>query len=174
MEESSTRHDAIRNLQRYLRRLSYEQSTITPVPVDGIFESETEEALSEFQRLFGLPVTGRADRESYDALFKEYEQLSRKDKRVPVDFFPVTPENYETKAGETSAFVTLIQFMLGELTLFYDAFEPPARTGVLDKETEEAIRRFQEIHALPQTGRIDRLTWNRLSEEYKNYLTYPL
>lgn len=174
MEEATTNRDAIRNLQRYLRRLSYEESTIRPVPVDGIFEERTEEALSEFQRLFGLPVTGRADRESFDALFREYERLRRTDRRASIDFFPATPEGYESRLGERSAFVSLLQFLLGELTLIYDAYEPPAPTGVLDEATEEAIRRFQGIHSLPRTGRVDRQTWNRLSEEYKNYLTYPL
>ncbi len=172
MAQPTTERDAIRNLQRYLRRLSDERGGINPVPIDGIFDTRTEEALSEFQRSQGFPVTGRADRQTWDSLFAEYNRLKKEeDLRVPIDFFPTTPDNYETVSGERSAFVTLVQFMLGELTLAYDAFDPPPLTGVFDEDTEDAILRFQAIHALPLTGRINRNTWNRLSEEYKNYLT---
>lgn len=172
MDQPTTERDAIRNLQRYLRRLSEEENGILPVPIDGIFDRRTEEALSEFQRMRGFPVTGRADRETFDALYAEYLRLTlEEDLRVPIDFFPSVPPNYETVTGENSAFVTLLQFMLSELTLVYDAYEPPSLTGIFDEETEDAILRFQAIHGLPATGRLNRNTWNRLSEEYKNYLT---
>ncbi len=166
-----TKSDAVRNLQRYLRRLSYEENGIHPVPVDGIFESRTEEALSEFQRGAGLPVTGIADRLTWDALFAEYTRLIDRDRSVPVDFFLGTWEDDEPVMGESHALITLLQFMLSELTLVYDAYLPLPLSGVYDEETEDAVRQFQRIHGLPPTGRADRLTRNRLSEEYRNYLT---
>ncbi|MBR2354371.1 MAG: peptidoglycan-binding protein [Clostridia bacterium] len=172
MDQPMTNRDAIRNLQRYLRRISYEDNRISPVPIDGIFDDRTEEALLAFQRMMGLPATGRADEETFRLLYAEYDRIKKeRDLRLPLDFFPSVPENYEAAIGERSAFVTLLQFMLGELTFAYDAFDPPPLSGVLDEETEEAILRFQAIQGIPVTGRVDRHTWNRLSEEYKNYLT---
>lgn len=166
-----TRETAVRNIQRYLRRLSYEEEwDILPVPVDGIFDTRTEEALSAFQRGSDLPVTGIADENTFDALFEEYLRLNEQDLTVPLYFFPTEPPNYEASMGEESAFVTLIQFMLSELTLVYDAYEPPTLSGHYDEETEEAVRRFQKIQGLPLTGRVDRRTFNRLSLEYRNYL----
>ena len=172
MAEPYTKQEAIRNLQRYLRRLSYEENDILPVPVDGIFDDRTEEALLEFQRMKGLPETGSADRSTWDALFAEYTRLSREeDLRVPLDFFPPIPEDYEPILGEHHAFITLLQFMLSELTLVYDAYSPPPLSGGYDEATETAVKHFQEIHNIPATGRLNRNTWNRLSEEYRNYLT---
>ena len=171
MAEPFTKPDAVRNLQRYLRRLSYEGIGILPVPVDGIFASRTEEALSEFQRFAGLSPTGIADRITWDALFAEYTRLLARDRRVPVDFFHTIPEDYEPVMGERHALITLLQFMLSELTLVYDAYPPLTLSGVYDEETEDAVRLFQGIHGLPATGRADRLTRNRLSEEYRNYPT---
>lgn len=171
-ERYEIREAAIRNLQRYLRRLSYEAEwSILPIPVDGIFEGRTEEALSAFQAGAGLPVTGIADEDTYLALFNEYQRLTRKDQSVPIDFFPSIPPNYEAVEGEESSFVSLLQFMLSELTVIYDAYEPPPLSGYYDEATIEAVLRFQRIHDLPLTGRVDRLTFNRLSEEYRNYLT---
>ena len=41
MDQPMTNRDAIRNLQRYLRRISYEDNRISPVPIDGIFDDRT-------------------------------------------------------------------------------------------------------------------------------------
>ena len=172
MPEHMTQREAVRNLQRYLRRLSYENATIRPIPVDGIFESRTQEALSEFQRLWGLPVTGRADRTTWDALFLEYSRLLReKDRRLSPDLFPRFPADYATTLGETHAYITLLQFVLNELTVIYDTLPPLNLTGTYDNATAGAVREFQRIHSLPVTGRVDRNTWNRLSEEYDQYAT---
>ena len=64
--------EATLNLQRYLRQLSYHHPEITPPPIDGIFERDTEESLKNFQAMVGLPVTGRADRRTWDALYAMY------------------------------------------------------------------------------------------------------
>ncbi len=162
----------IMNLQRYLRRLAEEENNIAAPPMDGIFDDRTEEALLEFQRMTALEPTGRADRETWDALFAEYQRLSNEqDRSVPIDFFPTSPDPYVTVSGERFAFITLLQFMLGELTLVYDTFDPPEQTGIYDEQTAEAVAEFQRIQRIPVTGLVDRHTWNRLSEEYKNYLT---
>ena len=46
---------AVANLQRYLRQLAYTSPEIGQVPVDGIFDSATRDALQNYQRLAGLP-----------------------------------------------------------------------------------------------------------------------
>ena len=172
MEPSIDHRDAVRNLQRYLRRVTREYDEIVFVPIDGIFDDRTEEALIVFQERMELTPTGRADAETYGLLFLEYDRLKKEeDARVPIDFFPSMPEQYTAAPPERSAFIALLQFMLGELTLVYDAYERPLQTGEFDGATEEALRRFQKIHGLEETGRLDRLTWNRLSGEYRNYLT---
>ena len=56
--------------------------------------------------------------------------------------------------------------MVNELRLFYDlyGFIPP--NGRYSSVTESAVREFQRAGGLEETGRVDRLTWNRLAEEY--------
>ncbi len=172
MTEHPTNRDAVRNLQRYLRRLSYENEDILPIPIDGIFETRTRDALAAFQRSRGLPATGRADKLSWDLLFAEYERVRREeDRRVYADFFPRTPVDYETTPGETGSFISLLQFMLDELRVIYDSLPPFAQSGIFDTETSAAVREFQRIGGLTQTGRVNRALWNRLSEEYNAYAT---
>ena len=171
MPEPTTKRDATRNLQRYLRRLSYEDNSILAVPVDGIFDTRTAEALMEFQRMMGFSPTGRADQATWDALFLEYSRLLREEDRQSFpELFPQAPPAYVTAPGETGSFITLLQFLLGELSLSFDTIPPPALTGTYDQATAEAVREFQRISRLPQTGRVDRNTWNRLIEEYSRIL----
>jgi len=71
MNDHPNQAPAVENLQRYLRQLSYDQPEIPAPPIDGIFESQTEEALRQFQRSRGLPVTGSADRAALVAAVKD-------------------------------------------------------------------------------------------------------
>ena len=172
MNQAEMNSRAIENLQRYLRRLSYETfegDAIPSVPVDGIFDRRTEDALSAFQRIYALPVTGRADRATWELLFAEFQRLSDGDEIVRVDLFPSTPADYVTRRGEQSSFVLLAQWLLSEIEVVYDLLPPVTPSGIYDEPTEAAVREFQRIHALPPTGLLDRRTYNRLIREYELY-----
>ena len=172
MTNPDTRDGAVRNLQRYLRRLSYEDKDIPPVPIDGIFDSATEDALLAFQRAYGLPQTGRADRETWERLFSEYERLSaEKDLTERVDLFPKSPQNYETALGEESAFVLVVQYLLSERALIYDAFGEIPQSGRYDEATAAAVAELQRAHSLPATGLVNRATWNRLIRDFTLFAT---
>ncbi len=172
MPEPMNKDTAVRNLQRYLRRLSYEDNNILPIPIDGIFASRTEEALSEFQRMRSLPVTGRADKVTWDALFREYRALQEtQDLHYKPDFFPSSPADYVTQQGEKHAFISLLQFMLNELRVVYDSLPPLNLSGVMDIQTSRSVSEFQRINALPITGQVNRATWNRIAEEYTHFVT---
>jgi len=172
MPNHSTTADAVRNLQRYLRRLSFEENDLPAVPIDGIFDTRTKEALEEFQRMMGLSVTGVADRRTWELLFAEYTRLQQEaDRRISPDLFPRTPLNYETVAGEAHAFITLLQFMLNELALIHETLPRLELTGSMDTATSGAVAEFQRLSRLPATGQVNRNTWNRLSEAYNQYAT---
>ena len=171
MTEPRTKADAVRNLQRYLRRLSYEDNNILPIPTDGIFAERTKEALMEFQRMEGLPVTGIADRLTWDTLFDRYSRLIRAEDRLrSPDLFPRVPDNYQTTMGETGVFISFLQLLLNELTVIYDALPLLILSGIYDEPTAGSVRRFQELSGLPVTGLVNREVWNRIVEEYNQYV----
>ena len=161
--------DAIFNLQTYLRALSFDDERITRVPIDGIFDIDTERAVADFQRTRGLEETGIVDKATWDAIYKEFRELSEKTDRSPsVNFFPREPQNYEAQLGEEHAFISLVQLLLRELSSVYDGFEDVKITGVFDMATQDAVKIFQQASMLPVTGRIDLRTWNRLSRDFIN------
>jgi peptidoglycan hydrolase-like protein with peptidoglycan-binding domain len=170
MDQPITRPDAIRNLQRYLRRLSFDDPAIPRVPVDGIFEEATEDAVKAFQSLYGLEPTGRADLETWDRIYDAYLRAERAADRTPVtNFFPLYPEGYELSLGESSLTVSLLQLLFQELSVIYDILTFAEVTGVFDDITEQNVRRFQRASLLPDTGRVDLRTWNHILQDYTNY-----
>lgn len=159
--------EAIQNLQRYLRRLSYFNEEIGAVPIDGVFDRETEGALRSFQRAEGLPETGRADRDTWERLYAAFVAETEK-RRAPsrIAHFPEIPENYTVEVGETQFLVSIIQHALSELSVIYDGIGEVPVSGVYDARTAEAVRAFQRAHGLPESGGVDRATWNALADAY--------
>ena len=67
-----TDKSAVRELQKYLLEISYATHGYPHIAIDGIFGRETREVLSLFQRRARLPVTGVADRRTWQALYSAY------------------------------------------------------------------------------------------------------
>ena len=158
---------AVENLQRYLRFLSYSEPSIPIPPIDGIFESRTEQALREFQRLYGLPVTGIADRVTWELLYAEYRAaLAVNSPPRQISIFPIDPEGYVMRPDTRSFAVTVIQYMLLELQHHYSELQNVTLTGVYDRQTQDAVRLFQQKNGLPADGNVGLLTWNTLADQY--------
>ena len=173
MDQPLNLQEAIINLQTYLRAISFVDERILRVPIDGIFDSVSENAVASFQRTRGLPDTGIVDKTTWDAIYKEFLELSSlSDRSYGINLFPVAPQNYEAALGEEHAFISLVQFLLSELAVNYDELTDVKISGVFDDRTEKAVKDFQRISMLPVTGRVDLRTYNRLSEDFSNYTRY--
>lgn len=165
------KEQAVTNLQRYLRRLSFEDEfyDIARPPIDGIFDTATEDAVAYFQRQNGLQVTGVADKETWDKIFSEYMRVTEAQRLSEGLFiFPDAPADYAISRGDALTLVRILQLLLLELRVTYDIFEDIIENGIYDDRTESAIREFQRANLLPVTGEVDKKTWNRIVREYSN------
>ena len=161
---------AVRNMQRYLRQLSYTDSDIPPVPIDGIFGDATSKSLKAFQTKNGLDATGVADRESWDMLYKTYLS-SVKRFTPPKGFspFPRVPEDYSLRVGDVGFAVTAVQFLINEVSVILDEIDAIAITGIYNIDTSRAVSIFQAANGLPITGNTDKETWDMLVDTYEHY-----
>ena len=154
---------AIENLQRYLRQLSYFDTDIEPIVINGVWNDETRNALLAFQRKNRLTPTGVADEQTWNLLFSQYtDSLNENAPPSKVPFFPRLPQNESLGLGDIGFVVSVIQYMLSELSVLYDRFDSVETSGVYDEKTRAAVGEFQKRNLLPQTGRVDKQTWNRL------------
>ncbi|MBQ7338392.1 MAG: peptidoglycan-binding protein [Clostridia bacterium] len=167
MTSENTRGVAVENLQRYLRQLSLYDRTIPPVAIDGIYDVETRDAILAFQKMSGLDQTGVVDYTTWTQLFDAYmASVLRYDKPQAFSPFPRFPIGYSVGSGNRQFLVEIIQYILNELSVWMDGIPRNAQGGIYDEDTENGIILFQRASLLPETGRVDRTTWNALILAY--------
>ncbi len=167
MSRQFTEKDAIRNLQTYLRAQRSTDATFPSVPIDGIFDTHTRDALMEFQRRNNLSPSGVADRTTWDMLYSQYLDIL-KETSLPAAIipFPSYPVNYALKRNEKSFLVAVLQYMLNEIGIIYNVFDALEINGEYDEATESVIRDFQERNGIAVTGETDRTTWGLIARIY--------
>ena len=152
----------VRSLQQMLRTIAeYGDSHLTLIP-DGIYGRKTITAVSNFQRLHGLAVTGVTDQDTWESIVREYDRaIIDVDHAQPVEIILNT--NEVLRRGEESPYLHIAQAMLLILSEEYASITPPGRMGILDEATALSLAAFQELSDLPQTGNLDKQTWKHLA-----------
>lgn len=86
---------------------------------------------------------------------------------VPVGDNTMGYPGYVNKLGSIGNPVRAIQRDLNRIRINYPAIpEIEDRLGAYNKETEDAVKKFQEIFNLPITGEVDRATWYKIKYIY--------
>lgn len=155
-------------LQSKLRKIAQINGDMSIIIADGIFGPDTEKAVREFQVIYGLPPTGTVDYETWNKVMEEYGDALYKIS-PGIAIFPFPRGNYVTHLGEKSDIVYIIQIILSAVAVVYDDFENIKPSGTYDIETADAVRRFQGLNQLPQTGMVDKLTWDSLAQNYNTF-----
>ncbi len=167
MADKPYEKQAITNLQRYLRQLSYEDDDMMRPPVDGIFEEQTEQSLIYFQSKNGFEPSGVADRETWDALFNAYLQsIEFHSPSTPVTIFSRHPDGFLLQPGDSSLYVIMLQHMLRELSRDYGDVLAIEQTNIYDEQTSQAVKSFQKTNNMTENGVTDILTWNRITQAH--------
>jgi peptidoglycan hydrolase-like protein with peptidoglycan-binding domain len=172
--DSEIERDAIRNVQKYLRHLSFHSSEINDLPVDGIWDSATKEALKVFQREEGLYESGIVDRETWDLLKQRYdESVAMNSPPAYLALFPRFPIGFEIKPGDRGYLVVTVQHLLRELERLYFFPDLPSDiSGEYDEQTESAVKEFQRRNHIAVTGRVGRETWDAMAVQNNILLNY--
>lgn len=79
---------------------------------------------------------------------------------------PVSYPGYDLEIGSYGENVLVIQEQLNTISDSYPAIPKVAEDGIYGSATANAVRTFQEIFRLPETGVVDFRTWYRISEIY--------
>ncbi len=79
---------------------------------------------------------------------------------------PSSYPGYTLSQGSTGAKVRQMQEHLNAISEVYTAIPQIAADGIYGPATAAAVREFQSIFGLPQTGTVDYSTWYKISEIY--------
>ena len=88
---------------------------------------------------------------------------------APVGDFKEGYPGYEIGLGNAGNPVLAIQRDLRRIRKNYPAIPTISNTvGLYDEETRDAVRKFQEIFSLPQTGIVNKATWYKIKYVYNS------
>ena len=158
----------VQNIQYLLRYLSEFYNTVPPVAIDGIYGPATESAVSAFQRQADLPITGRVDFATWDALYRTYLGLIE---TIPFQYiegnvlpYPGVP----LRLGSENDTVRILQEYLNFVGQTYTQIPPVNVTGYFGNQTQQAVLTFQQLFGIPTTGTVAAVTWNTLADLYSD------
>ena len=161
----------VKSLQIYLNRISGNYPAIPKIAAtDGVFGSDTEEAVRKFQEIFGLEVTGIVSRATWYKITYIYTSVKRIAEldSEGVRFEEIAQQFTEDlRIGMQSIEVSMLQYYLAVIGAYYEAVTPVDITGYFGEMTENSVKSFQRVFGLPQTGEVDRETRNDLYRAYQ-------
>lgn len=163
--EESFLNQPIRSLQTMLRVLAEHDPRHETLVPDGIYGPATVSAVSKFQRIHGLPVTGITDQNTWEQIVAEFEPaLVYIDEAEPL--LIILEPNQVIRRGERHPNIYVVQAILAVMEDAYKSIGPVNHNGILDEPTYVALSNFQRMHGLPTTGQLDKRTWKALALQY--------
>ena len=161
----------VRTVQTRLNRISANYPAIPKISAaDGIFGTETENAVLEFQRIFSLAadgVVGKATWYRIQTIYNAVKKLNELESEG-LTLSDVEKQFSGTLAeGDLGTEVGIVQYYLSVVAYFDPRVSTPTEGGVFDGATAESVRSFQAAYGLPETGEADEETWNRLVSVYR-------
>ena len=152
---------AVEQIQFWLSELAQFDDSIPAPAVDGIFGSGTEAAVRAFQAKYGLTVDGIVGRDTWNALFDQYNSI-QDDINPGGAAYPGTP----LRRGDRGDDVRMAQFYLRVVATNFSSIPLITVDGIFGSGTENAVRAFQSYFGLTVDGVIGPATWNLLYEVY--------
>lgn len=153
------KQEHIEEILGLLYQIALRDSRIPIILPQKTFSEEAALAVRAYQEAYGLPVTGEIDARTWDSIVNTYRSLT--DSAAPLRVFPAG--GLRMQRGDSGSQVRLLQSLLDLAAQRFTNLEPVRVTGEYDAETEAAVRHFQQIAGLPETGVLDLNTWNRLA-----------
>ncbi len=164
----------VKTIQTRLNRISRNYPAIPKIArIDGIFATDTEDAVRTFQEIFSLPQTGRVDRATWYAIARIYSGVKN---LSDLNSEGLTPEEVTDLFAQTLSLgyrgrgAADLQYFLRFISTFNPVVEAPVIDGIFGPSTESAVRSFQREYGLPDTGVVDLSTWEAIYSTYQGML----
>ncbi|MDR2047524.1 MAG: peptidoglycan-binding protein [Clostridiales bacterium] len=166
--------EGVLELQFILDAIEPFYTSVPPVIKDSYFGYEVQNAVTEFQRYFGLTADGVVGPSTWNMLYSVYNGIFN-------DGVVKIPDNGGGPAaapagppypgaplipGDGGPDVRLMQQYLSAIRIAYNSVLPLVVNGNFDGATEESVRSFQNEFMLPADGAIGPETWGQIVRIY--------
>lgn len=172
-------NDLVRLLQLRLNRISTNYPNISKIAQpDGVFSFDTEVAVTEFQRTFGLSADGIVGQATWYAVIRIYNAVKRLNEldSEGISLDEVTSQYPSLlQYGDSGSGVASLQYYLDYVSQFYDSVRSVEVDGIFGDVTRAAVRDFQQTFGLTVDGIVGRETWDVLYSTYLGFIeTVPI
>ncbi len=166
----------VKIIQTELNRIAQNYPAIPKISEEnGIFGTQTRDAVLKFQEIFGLTPTGEVDKATWYRIKQYYsgvkglgellgEGISISEAQIPFAT--------QLREGAQGIGVKTIQYYLNILAYFNPNLSALPLDGIYGPETTNAVRIFQQYYGLPVTGVMNTATWNVLNRIYSETVEF--
>ena len=163
--------DAVRTMQNYLNRIRVNYPLIPQIAnPNGVFGSDTADAVRTFQRTFNMVADGIIGRDTWNKIsfiFVGVTRLAELDSEGIRITIGQNPPNVVLSQGSRGENVIELQYILNVVSQFYPTVPPVIQDGVFGASTKNAVIEFQKTFALTPDGVVGPATWNKLYAVYR-------
>lgn len=166
--QEDDRGSEVFELQYLLALVAEFNNEIPNVAVDGIFGPGTRNALEEFQRVYGLDVTGETNIPTWDRLYREYIGILSS---LPAGFFGSTTIPYQGRVlvvGIQGDDVRALQEYLNFIANTYTQIPKVAVDGIFGSQTQAAVSVYKSIFGLDPSPIVSASTWDSITSTYRD------
>ncbi len=156
----------VKLLQYYLLFVSTFDGRVPPLDIIGVFGEKTYQSVTAFQRIFGFEPDGVVTQEVWNVLLDVYDGLYSS---LPPSAFSETAVPYQGNIlvlGSVGTEVRYLQSYLNKVAEIYPELPNLTVNGEFDDQTEDAVKAFQRLFGIKETGVVTSTTWNTLSQIY--------
>ncbi|MBO5294448.1 MAG: peptidoglycan-binding protein [Clostridia bacterium] len=163
-------NDDVRVAQIRLNRISANFPSIPKIAVtDGIFGTDTEDAVRRFQEVFNLTPDGVIGKTTWYTIQNIYIGVKRLN---DLNAEGIKPEEVTQQypgvlqLGDTGNAVLNLQYFIAYVSQFYETIPAVAIDGSFGESTRSAVEAVQRTFGLPVDGVVGERTWNELYRAY--------
>ena len=160
----------IESLQMMLRNISGNYDEIPSVIPDGIFGTDTLEAVQAFQQRFGLEPDGIVNFETWNKIVEVSDRVSDENDNGRL-LLAYNENNDDILPGQTVLELYVIQAMMKALAAVIDSFDDIEITGTHDVPSVNAVKKIQLVVGLDDSGVITVEFYDNLTHLYEVYIT---
>lgn len=161
----------VQTIQTYLNRIRRNYPAIPAITDEsGTFGDSTKNAVTSFQRIFGLSpdgIVGKSTWYKISSLYTSVTRLSDLDSEGNTLGIGTVPPSSILRQGSSGPDVITLQYLLDVISEYYPGIPAPAQDGVFGSGTQQSVIAFQRAMQLTPDGVVGPLTWRTLYEVYQ-------
>ncbi len=155
-------------LQYLLSLVGAYEEEIPPISIDGIFGEGTESAVRAFQQNYGINDTGVVAYATWDQLYRAYVGILES---LPDGYFGAPTLAYPgevLRIGSQGEYVSALQEYLNYIATTYTQIPRVTVDGAFGPATQSAVRAFQRVFGLNESGIVGAQLWDFIAEIYRD------